>query len=205
MAATVVLPVPRPPVSPTRSMGELYREAAAEFCGADGVGHQHGDGERADASGYWSVGAGESEGFGVDISDDCGAFALEQLFTGRVSGEVAIELVLLGDAVDAGVEDDSSGLHHLGCYQAGFADSNDKNVCLASVACEVAGSRVANCHRGVLCQQQDRGGLAHNVAAADDDGILPGYLQVAAFEDLDDTRGCTGRKRRLAGLQTAHV
>lgn len=38
-----------------------------------GVGHEHGDGERTDATGNGRIGAGELEGFGVDVADDCGA------------------------------------------------------------------------------------------------------------------------------------
>ncbi len=54
-------------------------------------------------------------------------------------------------------------------------------------------------------EQQHGDGLAHNVAAADDDGVLAGDGNFAALENLDDAGGRAGRERRTAGEQAARV
>ena len=57
-----------------------------------------------------------------------------------------------------------------------------------------------------FCVEQQHGdGLADNVAAADDDGVLAGDGNVAALENLNDAGRRAGRERRTAGLQTAGV
>ena len=58
---------------------------------------------------------------------------------------------------------------------------------------------------GVLVEQQHGGGLAHDVAAADDDGVLAGDGNVAALENFDDAGGRAGRESGAAGQQTARV
>ncbi len=52
------------------SYAEHELEASPHFGGADGVGHEHGDGKQADAAGHRGVGAGEFVGFGVNVADD---------------------------------------------------------------------------------------------------------------------------------------
>ncbi len=70
---------------------------------------------------------------------------------------------------------------------------------------EVAGLGMADGDGGVLVEEQHGGGLAHDVAAADDDGVLAGDGNVAALENLNDAGGGAGRERGTAGLQTAGV
>ena len=57
----------------------------------------------------------------------------------------------------------------------------------------------------IFVQQQDRHGLAHDVAASDDDGVLAGDGNAAALENLDHARWRAGRERRPPGEQAARI
>src|SRR5260370_12574620 len=82
MAATALLPLAIPPVSPSRSIffrlphrgGRLrrgkFRRGAAEACGFDGVAHEHGDGDGADAAGHGRERSGNGDVAGVDVADE---------------------------------------------------------------------------------------------------------------------------------------
>ena len=122
-----------------------------------------------------------------------------------VAREVAVELLARGDAVDADVDEGGAGLDHVRSDEAGAADGGDEDVGLASDCGEVARLRVADGDGRVLVQQQHGDGLADDVAAADDDGVLAGDGNVAALENLDDSGGRAGRERGTAGLQAAGV
>ena len=87
----------------------------------------------------------------------------------------------------------------------GAADGRNKNVGLPRNRRQVARLRVANRHRRVLVQQQHRNGLADNVAAANNDGVLAGDGNVAALQNLNHAGRCAGRERRTAREQTACI
>jgi hypothetical protein len=85
------------------------------------------------------------------------------------------------------------------------ADGGDQDVGLPRHLTQVPRLRVANRDRRVLMQQQHRRGLAHDIAAAHDDGVRAGHGNPAALEDLDDAgRGARG-ERRTASLQSAGI
>ena len=109
------------------------------------------------------------------------------------------------EAVHADIDERGAGLDHLRRDEAGPADGGDENVGLPRNLSEIPGLGVANRHGGVFVQQQDRHGLAHNVAAAHDDGVLTGDGNVAALENLDHARRRAGRERRAAGKQAARI
>ena len=98
-----------------------------------------------------------------------------------------------------------AGLDHIGRDEAGAADGGDEDVGLAGDGAEVARLGVADCDGRVLVQQEHGGGLAHNVTAADDDGVLAGDGNLAALEDFNHAGGRAGRERGTAGLETAGV
>ena len=97
------------------------------------------------------------------------------------------------------------GLDHLRRDEAGPADGGNQNVGLPRDRRQVARLRVANRNGGVLVEQQHRDGLAHNVAAAHDHGVLAGDGNLAALENLNHAGRRAGRKRRAAGKQAARV
>ena len=101
MAATVLLPLPRPPVRPTRSIGYSPRRILG---GAHGVGHQHGNRQQAHAAGHRRVGAGNLEGLGIDVAHDRRSALGECGFALGVALEEAVELLARGQAVDAHVD-----------------------------------------------------------------------------------------------------
>src|ERR1700722_18983640 len=118
-AETVLLPLPRPPVSPTRNI-VLY--ASAQFRGAHSVGHEHGDGQWADAAGDGRISAGDFKGLGMDVANDGRAAFGEALGTLAVAGKEALEFGEIGDAVDADVDDRRAGLHHFWRDESRAAD-----------------------------------------------------------------------------------
>src|SRR6202790_801356 len=90
MAATALLPLAMPPVSPSRSIffarlprrgGRLrcgkFRRGAAEPRGFDGVAHEHGDGHEADAAGHGGERSGNVDGGGMDVANESAAFGAE--------------------------------------------------------------------------------------------------------------------------------
>src|ERR1700724_3788268 len=99
-AATVLWPLPSPPVSPTRSIAPLDRQPAAQLGGAYCIRHEHGNGERAHAPRDGCVCARDSVGCRVHIADDGGSFEAEELFTARIAMEEAVELLECVQAVD---------------------------------------------------------------------------------------------------------
>ena len=64
---------------------------------------------------------------------------------------------------------------------------------------------MANGHGGVFVQQQHRHGLAHNVAASHDDGVLAGDRDAAALEDLNHPGRRARRDDGLPADQPARV
>jgi hypothetical protein len=68
-----------------------------------------------------------------------------------------------------------------GSMKPGRADSRNQNVGLARDRRQVARLRVANRHRGILMQQQHRHRLAHNIAAPHNHGMLPADRKPARF------------------------
>jgi hypothetical protein len=189
--------------------GESYAEhrlkASPHFGGANSVGHEHGDGEEANAAGNGGVGTGEFEGLGVDIADDDRAALGEGSFAFFVAGEVAVELFAGVDAIDANVDKGYAGLDHLRSDVAGAADGGDEDVGLARDLCEVFRFGMADGNSCILVQQEHGGGLADDVAAAHNDSMLAGDRKATALENFDDACGRAGREGWTAGLQAACI
>jgi len=141
----------------------------------------------------------------MDVADEDGAAFGEGGFALGVAFEEAVEVLAVVDAVDANVDQGGAGLDHIGRYEAGAADGGDQDVGLAGDLAEVAGLGVADGDGGVVVQQKHGGGLAYDVAAADYHSVLAGDGDVAALEDLDDTRRRARREGGATGLEAAGV
>ena len=64
---------------------------------------------------------------------------------------------------------------------------------------------VANGDGGVFVQQQHRHGLAHDIAATHDHGMLARNGNSAALQHLNNAGGSAGRQRGLSTLQAANI
>src|SRR5882757_187425 len=127
MPATVLLPLPSPPVNPTRSI--LDRQPASEFRRAHRVRHQHGNGKRPDASGNWGISSGEGVRFGKYVSNNDRTLLPKGFFTASIAGEVALEFRWIGNAINARVENRSSRLDHSRSHERRLADRHHQDVC----------------------------------------------------------------------------
>ncbi len=130
----------------------------------------------------------------MDVSDDSGAALGEGGFALCVAEKEAVELLAGVDAVDADIDEGCAGLDHLRGDESGATDGGNEDVGLARYLSEVSGFGVADCDGGILVEQQHGGGLADDVAAADDDGVLAGDGNIAALEDFDDAGGRAGAR-----------
>ena len=150
--------------------GGSAQSAAKARC-SDGIAHEHGDGERADAAGNGSERAGDLRDIGMDVADDGGGVFAEFF---EAVGKVAEDfggLLRVGDAIDADVNDGGSGLHIIGFDKGGAADGGDENIGITQVLLQVARLGMADGDSGIGLNEQQRHGLAYNVAAADDHGV----------------------------------
>src|SRR6185369_7685419 len=85
--------------------------------------------------------------------------------------DVAAELALVV-AVHADVDHHGAAFDHVGGDHVALAHGRHDHVGLQGVGLQVLGGAVANRHRGVLLQQHQGHRLAHDVAAADNHGVL---------------------------------
>src|ERR1700735_3668117 len=118
-SATVLLPLPSPPVSPPRSTG---LKTPPHFSRAHGVGHQHGNSQRTHASGHRRIGAGLLKSFGIDITHNRRSALQKRGFALFVAGKVAFELRPLGNPVNADVDNRRPRPHHLRRNASSSAD-----------------------------------------------------------------------------------
>jgi len=88
-----------------------------------------------------------------------------------------------------------AGSQHLARDETGPARRDNHDIGLAQVRGKVRRAGVADGHRGVLAQEQERRGLAHDVGAPDDDS--PGALQLHVGP-LEELHGRVGRGRQEA-------
>src|SRR5208282_459701 len=130
-------------------------------------------------------------------------FAL--LVSGLVSGKEAVEFLPVGDPVDADIDHGSSRLHVVAGNNAGPANRRHQDVGAAANFRQIARLRVADGDGGVLIQQQHGDRLAHNVAASDYHGFLPGDRNLAALQNLHDAGRRAGHQSWTLRRKVAHV
>lgn len=101
-------------------------------------------------------------------------------------------LALVGDGVDAAVDDDGSLLDPLARHELCPAHGDDEYVCSAHDALQIPGLGVADGDGGVVPLEQLRHWRAHQLAPADHDGV--GALQVdpAPLDELHAAGGSAG-------------
>ena len=87
-------------------------------------------------------------------------------------------------AIDAHVDDDGSGFDHVGGDGMAAPHGGHHDVGLASVPPDVGRAAVADRDGGVGLQQQQRHGLAHRVAAADDHRVLAFDRGASALDEF---------------------
>lgn len=148
------------------------------------IQHQHGAGHGANAAGH----RGDVTG----------------LLAGLGKIDVPVQLAVSA-AVDAHVDDDSAGLDHIAGDKALAAHGGHQNIGGGADLFQVLGLGVADGDGGVLGQQQQRGGLAHDVGAADDHGIFTGDLGAGGLDHADAACRGAGQIAGLADLHAAHV
>src|SRR5512140_1558770 len=115
------------------------------------IAEQHGDGHRTHAARH--------------RRDP--ACALQRRAVVHVAGELAF-----GVAVHADIDHDRAGFDHVAADHVQFAHGADEYVGAPGVLREVPGLGVAQRDRGAGLQEQQRYGLAHDIAAADDHRLL---------------------------------
>ena len=85
------------------------------------------------------------------------------------------------------------------------ADGGDQNIGPAAHSRQVASLRMADGDGGIGVQQQHGSGLADDVAASDDHGVLPSDGDVATLQNLDDPGGRARHQAGALGRKEADV
>ncbi len=111
----------------------------------------------------------------------------------------------VGDAIDADVDYGGAGPDVIRGDVGGAADGGDQDVGLAAHLGQVPGARVADGDGGVLVQQHQCHGLADDVAAAQDYGVLAGHGDLIELQHFDNAGGRAGARRGAARDQVADV
>src|SRR5258708_1361093 len=157
MAATALLPLAMPPVSPSLSIffrllhrgGRLrcgkFGRGAAEAGGFHGVAHEHGDGHGADAAGHRRERSGNVDGAGMDVADESASFGAE--FFEAVWKVVKQPLGFFGvrNTVGANIDDRRAGLDPVRFHVAGFAHGGHDDIGAAGDIRQVARFGKAGC------------------------------------------------------------
>src|ERR1700731_1519675 len=226
MAATALLPLAMPPVSPSRSIffarlprrgGRLrcgkFRRGAAEARGFDGVAHEHGDGHGTDAAGHGRERSGNVDGAGMDVADQSAAFGTE-LFE-AVWKVVKKPLGFFGvrNAIGAHIDDRGAGLDPVRFHEAGLAHGGDEDIGAAENIGQVARFGMANRDGGVGVHEEEGHGLADDVAAAEHHGIgafdfdfVTAKNFHAAGRSAGDQAGASADEAaEIDGMKTVHV
>ncbi len=156
------------------------------------VFHEHGNGHGTDAAGDGGdFGAERGDVVEIDIADDAEA--------GFARGVV--------DAVDADVDDNGSGGHHVGGNEAGTTDGGDDDVGGAENSGEVLCARVAESDSGVAVDvfagEEEGNRFANDETTTDDGDVFPLYFNARADEEFDNSRGRAGTEGRGVFLAEA--
>ena len=159
---------------------------------AQGIVHQHGNRHRTDTAG--------------NRGDESGHFL------GFVEIHIAHQAVaaLLGGirfGVDAHIDHRRAGFDPVAAHHFGLADGSDQDVRLADDTGQILGARVADRHRGVLADQQQRRRHADDVRAPQHHGVRAFDLDAGLLEQVDAAVRCARDEQRLAALlgQAANV
>ena len=131
----MILPVPIPPVSPTRS---IFR-ASAHTSRFERVLHEHCDGHRADPAGNRRQHRGNLFGSAlIDIAGPDVTTLLEIFPARRVLAKKSLNLCAVGNFVRSDVDHNCAGLDPFASDHRGFADGGNDNVGLANNLAQIA-------------------------------------------------------------------
>ena len=178
---------------------------AAKLGGFDGVAHEHGDGEFADATGDGGAGSGDAGDAGVAVADDGASLFFELLFALFIALEETFEEDRVGDVVDADVEDGCAGLNEFCGDEAGAANGGDEDVSATADGGEIFCARVADGDGGVGIGEEHGEGLADDVTASDDYRFLALGGDIGAAEDLHASERGARDKAGALGAEIADV
>src|SRR6266851_1975294 len=225
MAATALLPLAMPPVSPSRSIffrlphrgGRLRRgklgRGAAEAGGFHGVAHEHGDGHGADAAGHGRERSGNVDGAGVDVADESASLAAEFFEAVWKVVKEPLGFFEVRNTVGANIDDCCAGLDPVRFHVAGFAHGGDDDIGAAEDFGQIARFGMADRDGGVGVHQEQGHGFADDVAAAKDHGVGAFDLDFVAAQNLHAAGGSAGdqagapadQAAEVDGMKTVHV
>src|SRR5438128_2723735 len=132
MAATALLPLAIPPVSPRRRMTVKLSRAGGRLCcrkfgrgspqarGLHGIAHEHRDGHGTNAAGDGRERPGGVDGVGMDVADEDAAFRAEFFQPLWKIPKQALRFLGIGDAVRAHIDDGGAHFDPLRFHEAGF-------------------------------------------------------------------------------------
>src|SRR5947209_5068471 len=173
--------------------------SAPPACRDDGVLHQHGDREQADAAGHRRQSARNPPDLRrVHVARERVATLAQSFQTLlRVSAEKLAHARLVRQAVHANVNDGRARLHVLAAYEARAPDGHDEYVGLPRHSFQVSRARVADGDGRVVLQEKLRRGATDVVAAPDDDCARARDFDSFTHEQFDYPGGRARQKRRL--------
>ncbi len=146
--------------------------------------------------------AGDLGDAGMHVADGDSPVPGERRQPRRVGREPRPDLRFVGHRVDPDVDHDGPGLDELRRDEGRSADGGHQDVRRARHRRQIPRPRVADGHRRVAVQQQQRHRLADDVAAADDDRPRARDGDAGAVEQFDDARR-RARRRGPAGSARA--
>src|SRR6266851_5722224 len=225
MAATALLPLAMPPVSPSRSIffrlphrgGRLRRgkfgRCAAEAGGFDGVAHEHGDGHGADAAGHGRERSGNVDGAGMDVADESASLGAEFFEAVRKVVKEPLGFFEVRNAVGTDINDRRAGLDPVRFHVAGFAHGGDDDIGAAEDIGQIARFGMADGDGGVGVHEEKGHGFADDVAAAEDNGVGAFDLDFVALQNFHAAGGSAGDQAgapadeaaEIDGMETVHV
>ena len=166
-------------------------------CGAQGILKQHRDRQRTDAAGHGRQRARDLGDRRMHVADRDRAAAIEVVQPLRARAERSARR---RRALDSRLIPTSTtvapGLTKSGVTNAGRPSAATRMSASAARLRQIDRPRVADRHRRVPVQQQQRHRLPDDVAAADDDGARAGDRDPRPFEQFDDARRRARDERR---------
>src|SRR5260370_20247782 len=128
----------------------------------------------------------------MDVADEGAALGAEFFeAVGNVLKKV-VRFFGVGKTVGAHIDDGGTGLDPVCLYVSGFTHGGNDDVGAAEDIGKVARFGMADCDGGVGVHEEKGHGLAHDVAAAEDDGVGAFDLNFVAAENFHAAGGSAG-------------
>ena len=193
--------------------GRNSRRGAAQPRRFHGVAHEHGDGHGANAARDGGERTGRIDGIGMNIADERGAFGAEFLEPLGKIAEEAFSFLCIRDAVRTHINHGGTRLDPAGFNEASLTHGGHDDVRAAGDFGKISRFRVANRNRGVGMHEQKRHGFAHDVTAAEDDGVGALELDFIAAKNFqaacrsagDEAGASTDEAAEIDGMKAVDV